>query len=91
MIYTRGMDKDAIIARRDQAENNFNSFLKQKEEKENEIKQIDLEMSRLQGEYRLCAELIEKLESPDTPKKVSKSANKIDVKNAIKDDMKKGV
>lgn len=72
------MDKKALKERRQKAEQQFSAFQSQKTQKEQEIAEIDQELLRLQGEYRLCDELI-------GDKKVSPKANVIDADAAIKD------
>lgn len=69
-----------LIARREQAEASFNSLTKQKEQKEQEIKDIDTELIRLQGEYRLVDDLLNK---------EIQEANVIDVDEALKPKEKK--
>lgn len=69
------MDKESLLKRRQEAEDNFNTIQEKRAEKQQEVEQLDMELGRLQGEYRLINELIEKA---DTPKKVSKKAEVID-------------
>lgn len=74
--------EEKLIARREQAESSFSLLVKQKEQKEAEIKEIDTELIRLQGEYRLTDDLLNR--SSDTPE-----AEVIDVSKALKSKDKK--
>lgn len=76
------MDKKALKERRDKAEQDFNALQQQKTQKQQEIEEIDQELLRLQGEYRICNEL---LENKEDKKKVSPKANVIDADAALKD------
>lgn len=67
--------EDKLQARRAQAEDSFNLLVKQKELKEQEINDIDTELARLQGEYRLVDDLLVK----GKPSKVSPKPDVIDV------------
>lgn len=51
--------KDKLIARRAKAEDAFNSFQEKRQQKQEELTQIDAELNRLQGEYRLLNEQID--------------------------------
>lgn len=73
--------QDKLIARGEQAEASFNALVKQREQKEQEIKDIDTELNRLQGEWRLVDDL---LNSKTKPSKVSPKAEVIDVQEATK-------
>lgn len=73
--------QDKLIARREQAEASFNALVKQREQKEQEIKEIDVELNRLQGEYRVVDDL---LKTTAKPSKVSPKAEVIDVGEATK-------
>ncbi len=72
--------QEDLLARRQQAEDSFNSLVKDKETKQLEMDQLDTEMARLQGEWRLVNDLLDKL-SKEKPKKsnISKEADIIDV------------
>lgn len=74
------MDK-TLIARRDEAERSFNQLLAQKEQKQNEIRDIDTELAKLQGEYRLIENLLNK----DKKSKVSPQPDVIDVNAALEE------
>ncbi len=62
------MNKEDLLARRQQAEAMFNETAKQKEQKLKEVEEIDLEMARLQGEWRLLGEQLDSVESPKEKK-----------------------
>ena len=59
------MSKDLLLSRRQKAEADFNQLLKQRE-------QIDIRMAQLQGQYQLLTEQLEAL-----PKKKEKKAELI--------------
>lgn len=68
--------KETLMARRQQAEDTFNNLVKQKEAKQKEVDDLDIEMARLQGEWRLLGELID----AEKPKKAKVTkASEIDV------------
>lgn len=76
--------KEDLLVRRAQAENSFNELIKKREEKEAEIREIDTELARLQGEYRVIEGLINEKDS----KAVSPAPDVINVDKAIKDKKK---
>lgn len=49
-----------LLARRKQAEDSFNTLAQQKIQKEKEINEIETELARLQGEYRLVDDILNK-------------------------------
>jgi chromosome segregation ATPase len=60
------MDKKQLERQRKEAEDNFNTLQNQKTEYQNKINEIDVEMVRLQGEYRVLGKLLGKPEKVDT-------------------------
>ena len=60
--------EEQLRARRSQAENDFNELQKQKDQKQTEMNTINEEMFRLQGEYRLLNDLLNKKKSKISPK-----------------------
>jgi hypothetical protein len=68
--------ENKLAERRIQAENSFNALSKQKEQKEAELKDIDTELLRLQGEWRLIDDLLKKQKPTE--------AEVIDVDKALK-------
>lgn len=72
------MDKQ-LLARRQKAENSFNDLQKQKEQKQQEIENMDTEMARLQGEWRLLNDLIDKENDTKKKTKVSPKAEVLDL------------
>lgn len=67
--------------RREQAETKFNDLAKQREQKQAEITEIDAELNRLQGEYRLIGEIEAEQADPSSADKkaVSPDPATIDV------------
>ncbi len=57
--------RDKLIARRDKAEASFNQLVKQREAKVAEVTELDAELNRLQGEYRMANELLDKADKKD--------------------------
>lgn len=53
-----------LSERREMAETRFNELVKTREQKQAELTDIDAELNRLQGEYRLLNEM----EADETPK-----------------------
>lgn len=68
--------EDQLKARRQSAENTFAALVEQKKQKQAEMDELDAEMNRLQGEWRLVNDLLIK---PKKKAKVSKEAGKLDV------------
>lgn len=75
------MDND-LVARRDKAESSFNELTKQREQKLEEIKSIETEQAKLQGEYRLIEDLLNKKAKKS---KVSPQPDVIDVDAAVEE------
>lgn len=71
---------NTLQQRRVKAEEQFDVLVKQKEQKEQEIREIDAELNRLQGEYRVINDLLTT---------VSPSAEVLDVDAAIEKKGKK--
>lgn len=76
-----------LALRRKEAEDRFDALAKQREQKQNEMTEIDAELNRLQGEYRLINEIeAEQAEPPagqDADKKaVSPDPATVDVDKA---------
>lgn len=74
MWYYVLMSKD-LLARREKAGDSFNKLVKQREAKVEEITNLDAELNRLQGEYRLINDLLDKAEEALS---VSTKADKLD-------------
>lgn len=49
---------NSLVERRSTAEEKFNVLAKQREQKQQEINDIDTEMARLQGEWRVIDDLL---------------------------------
>lgn len=57
--------KDKLLARREKAKKSFDTLAKQREGVVENLNNIDAELNRLQGEYRLVDDLIGKEEGAD--------------------------
>lgn len=60
-----------LSQRREQAEAKFNELVKTREQKQSELTDLDAELNRLQGEYRLLNEM----EAEEAPAKAHKGNN----------------
>lgn len=74
VLYCQHMNVEDLIKKRTDAENRFNDLQNQKSE-------IDIEMTRLQGEYRTYNSLIEEAESTANSRD---PATVIDVEESLK-------
>lgn len=74
--------EDELTNRRVIAESTFADLTKQKQQKEAELREIDTELVRLQGEYRLIDDLLNKKAEPSV---VSPEPETIDVDNAVEE------
>lgn len=71
-----------LQVRRTKAEETFNNLTKQKERKQEELNDIDTELARLQGEWRLLNDLIAEQTPEDGPPKKDKKAKVADTIDA---------
>lgn len=81
------MDKESLLARRKQAEDNYNALQNQRVQKEQEMSDIDTQMAKLQGEWGVLGELLDKVTEVGATVKASKAspaANVIDATGATK-------
>lgn len=81
--------ENILAERRSKAEQTFDELQKQKEQKQEEIDQLDQEMFRLQGEWRLLNELDTKKSGKKGKDVVSPQAEVIDVESVINNEEEK--
>ncbi len=53
------MDKKELVKKQQQASDKFNEIQKQRDQKTQELQELEDELKRLQGEYRAYGQLIE--------------------------------
>lgn len=84
LCYALIMDKEALIARRKQAEDQFNALQNEIADLEKQITVKQTEAAQLQGEWRVLGELVDKADGDVPADTVSPTPDVIDVSPVTK-------
>ena len=68
MCYNPRMNIDLLKSKQTESDNKFNNLQKEKEQLNEQIKNIDIEQVKLQGEYRVLQSLIDETEKDNIDK-----------------------